>query len=213
MNIRTFEKFCQVLFVVSVFASTAFAAERPVRPTPPEERPAVPKVGTTESEPFLIEQAGVGSNQSYARRGVLELGGFLAFNAGNNLTQFSFRPTAGWFFMDNWQISLLPGVMYSKVNSASTTTYSLLAEPSFHIPFDRAVFGFIGLGFGIASNPGIGASFAPRIGANIMVGRSGILTPAFGIVYSGGNAVQTNQGTLLTLTTAYQIAMGYTVMW
>jgi hypothetical protein len=60
---------------------------------------------------------------------------------------------------------------------------------------------------------GAGFALAPRLGANVMVGRSGVFTPAITFVYSTSGAVETAQGTLLTASTSLGINLGYTVMW
>ena len=54
---------------------------------------------------------------------------------------------------------------------------------------------------------------APRVGFNILVGRSGVLTPSLSFNWSSNKAVQTAQGTLLTVATSYGANIGYTVMW
>jgi hypothetical protein len=59
----------------------------------------------------------------------------------------------------------------------------------------------------------MGFAVAPRLGLNMMVGRSGIFTPAFNFNYSTTDAVQTNQGTLLAVNVSYGLNAGYTVMW
>ncbi len=92
---------------------------------------------------------------------------------------------------------------------------TLLAEPSYHYPVNTMTFAFLGLGAGVASATVSGAGFAlaPRAGVNIMIGRSGILTPAFQVVYNTSGSIQTPQGTLLAVTTSYGMNLGYTVMW
>lgn len=46
-----------------------------------------------------------------------------------------------------------------------------------------------------------------------LVGRSGILTPAFQVMSSTTDAIPTSQGTLLALALSYGFNIGYTVMW
>jgi hypothetical protein len=205
-------------FPKQIVRATAFALciLAPVASLAAEAKPPAPPRIDTPARSYVVEDAGTGSNLAYARQGVLELGGFLSYATADDLTSFAFRPTAGWFFVDNLQLSLLPGVNYTKVRGTSTTIYSLLVEPSLHAPFTDTTFGFVGLGFGLASagrGTNTGFAFSPRIGLNLLVGRSGILTPAFQATYSASSAVQTQQGTLLAVHTAYGFSMGYTVMW
>jgi hypothetical protein len=177
-------------------------------PAPPVAAPAVPDTGVT-------EQAGIGGTQAYGRAGVLELGGSMGFARASDFTQLTVSPSVGWFFMDNVQISGIVGFNYINAGGRDSTYMTVLAEPSFHIPFTRSLFGFFGIGAGLgyAQGPGAGLAVAPRIGMNIMVGRSGILTPALQLVYSTTEAVQTPQGTLLAVSTSFGANVGYTVMW
>ncbi len=175
---------------------------------PPVASPALPAGG-------LVEQAGVGGTTAYARAGVLELGGNIGFNAASNLTTLSISPTIGWFFADNVEISGIIGYQYANVNSNDSHTLLLLAEPSVHIPFSRMVFGFAGVGLGLAyaTGPGAGFAVAPRLGVNLMVGRSGVLTPSVQLSYATNETVQTQNGALLAVSTSFGLNVGYTVMW
>jgi hypothetical protein len=180
------------------------------RPTPP-----APVVGTRTG---VIDQAGAGSNVSYARAGVLELGGSAGFSAASNYTRFELEPSLGYFIVDNVQLSLLPSVQYFNVDSPSgsgkATTWKVLAEPSFHLPINPNLFGFLGVGAGVNYvSEQAGFALQPRIGAKIMVGRSGILTPSFNVAYSTVDAVRTDIGTVLAIQTQYSLNIGYTVMW
>jgi len=54
----------------------------------------------------------------------------------------------------------------------------------------------------------------PRIGANFMVGRSGVLTPALSYQYTTMNAPSVSSTvTTVALTSAVQFNVGYTAMW
>lgn len=178
-------------------------------PTPPPAAPSLPRGG-------LTEQAGVGGTQAYGRPGVLELGGSAGFTKASNFTSINFSPTIGWFFVDNLEISAIVRMSYIDTGDGPSSTYiTLLAEPSYHLPVSDRVFVFagIGAGLGYAKGPGAGFAIAPRLGVNAMVGRSGILTPAFNFVYSTSDATTTSEGTLLAVSTSYGVNIGYTVMW
>ncbi|MEN9579587.1 MAG: hypothetical protein RJA70_2596, partial [Pseudomonadota bacterium] len=143
----------------------------------------------------ITEQAGVGGTQAYGRAVVLELGGFGSLISAKNYLSLGINPSIGWFFMDNVEISAILGVGYvsqtvhfdgpgtadANTVDTSTTNLSLLIEPSVHIPFSEVAFGFFGMGFGVSSqyadpgdDPGLGFAIAPRLGMNVMVGRSGV---------------------------------------
>ena len=182
-------------------------------PLPPVPAPTVPMTGVT-------QQAGVGGTQAYGRAGVLELGGAGGFAAASNYTRFELSPSIGLFLVDNLELSLITGFNYFSVGaqdgneSASATEIKALVEPSFHIPFSQVAFGFVGLGAGVNYVTGREAGFAvqPRLGANFLIGRSGVLTPALSVAYSTVDAIRTEAGTVLAVQTSYGMNIGYTVM-
>jgi hypothetical protein len=183
-------------------------------PQPPVPAPTVPMTGVT-------KQAGVGGSQAYGRAGVLELGGSGGWAAASNYTRFELSPSIGLFVTDNVELSLLTGLNYFRVGSeaerpsSSATEFKALVEPSFHIPFSQFVFGFLGLGAGVNYISGHDAGFAlqPRLGANFLVGRSGVFTPSLTVAYSTVDAIRTAAGTVLAVQTSYGMNLGYTVMW
>jgi hypothetical protein len=179
---------------------------------PPVAQAAVTTTGVT-------EQAGIGGTQAYGRAGVLELGGSFGFTGASNYTSLSINPTLGWFFIDNVEISAIVGVNYNKIADKSGTVLRLLLEPSFHLPLSQTAWAFLGVGAGVASVPNpagdttSGFALSPRLGANILVGRSGLFSPALFVDYTSGGSVSTPQGTVIAVNTAYGVQAGYTVMW
>jgi len=182
-------------------------------PQPPVPAPTVPTTGVT-------KQAGVGGTQSYGRAGVLELGGSGGFAAASNYSRFELSPSIGLFLVDNLELSLLTGFNYFSIGSVDgapsshATELKALIEPSFHLPFSQVAFGFLGLGAGVAYITGADAGFAlqPRLGANFLIGRSGVLTPSLTVAYSTTEAIRTPAGTILAVRTSYGMNIGYTVM-
>lgn len=183
-------------------------------PAPPVPGREVPRVGVT-------KQAGVGGTQAYARAGVLELGGSAGFSAASNYRRFEVSPSIGWFVLDNVELSLLTAFNHFSVDSVNgqdsvdATEFKLMIEPSLHLPFTQNLFGFLGVGAGVNYVTGYDAGFAlqPRLGVNILVGRSGVLTPSLSMAYSTVEALRTEAGTLLAIQTSYGMNIGYTVMW
>jgi hypothetical protein len=176
-------------------------------PRPPVAAPATPEGG-------MVRQAGVGGDVAYGRAGVVELGGSASFTTATNLTSLSFSPSIGWFFQDNLELSGILGVQFSNVAGVGSTFVTALVEPSYHIPFSDSVFGFLGIGAGLGYATGAGAGFAlaPRLGMNLLVGRSGILTPAAFFNYSTVDISGAGQGATLRVNAAYGLQIGYTVM-
>lgn len=208
-------------------AQTTVGAGEPPQNLPPprsdnDPQPMAP--APTVAATGVTEQAGVGGTQAYARAGVLELGGFANLTAAKDYLSIGFSPTIGYFFMDNVEISAILGINYSQISvgdvDLSQTVISLLAEPSFHLPFSQTLYGFLGVGFGLASQssdpgPSAGAGFAiaPRLGLNVMVGRSGIFTPALQGIYQTTEAISTPQGAVVAVKSSFGLQAGYTVMW
>jgi hypothetical protein len=168
-----------------------------------------------------VEQAGVGGTVGYGRAGVLELGGFFGLNAAQNVRDLNFSPQVGFFIVDNLELSAIASVANLKSGMDETTMWSAMIEPSLHLPFNREIFGFLGMGVGAAyiSNLGTGLAVAPRVGANILIGRSGILSPSLTYEYTTHNTdtttgpMGTQDVTLVAISSALRVNVGYTVMW
>jgi hypothetical protein len=165
----------------------------------------------------IVSQAGVGGVVGYGRAGVLELGGSAGFAFASDFRSMTLAPTIGWFIADNLELSAILSVENIKNGDNSSTLWSALLEPSYHVPFNRSVFGFLGLGVGAAhvSSVGTGFAVAPRLGMNLMVGRSGVLTPSLSYQYTtiGQEMDPGSNVTVVALTSAVKFNVGYTAMW
>ena len=184
-------------------------------PAPPVASPdvALPPGG-------VVEQAGVGGVVGYGRAGVLELGGSAGLMIAPDFRNVNVAPSIGWFVADNLELSGILGVSNIKAGDESATVWSALIEPSYHLPFNRTMFGFVGMGVGAAyvSELGTGFAVAPRIGANFLVGRSGVLTPSLSYEYTTHNVESVDSGdmtdtTLVSVSSALRFNVGYTAMW
>ena len=169
----------------------------------------------------IVRQAGVGGLIGYGRAGVLEIGGSVGFTFATDYRDINVSPSIGWFLADNFEISAILSVTNIKSgDSDSETLASVLLEPSYHIPFNRTTFGFLGLGVGAAhvSAYGTGFAVAPRVGANFMVGRSGVLTPSISYEYTTINTEIEGLDpdvmvTVVALSSAVRFNVGFTAMW
>ena len=171
------------------------------------QQPAPPNAGAEARTPSDIEvakDAGVGSPLAYARRSIVELGGTLALTHDGDITLFRISPSIGYFFVDNVELTLFPNLSILHFADDTTVQIGAVLEPSYHLPLSDALYAFAGLGFGFnyAEDPGFEALLRPRIGTDVMVGRSGIFKPALFMdvgfdegVYAGG------------------LEAGFTVMW
>jgi hypothetical protein len=183
---------------------------------PPVPTPNIPGINGD-----VVEQAGVGGTVGYARAGVLELGGAAGLTIAQDLRAVNFSPSIGWFLVDNFELSLILDVTNLKAGTQSATLFSALAEPSFHLPFNRGMFGFVGMGIGAAytSEVGGGMAVAPRIGMDFLVGRSGVLRPSLSYEYTTHDSMATLDGegnanvTVVAISSALRFNVGYSTMW
>lgn len=185
-------------------------------PPPQDDDDARPRAARNSADdPGITEQAGIGGTQAYGRPGVLELGGSIGFTGADNFRQFRATPSIGWFVVDNLQLSVRLTINSVKAGDADAeTNLGLVAEPSYHMPLSDQLFLFGGLGAGLSySQEEVGFLLSPRLGLNLMVGRSGILSPYIHFDYATVDSVGTPDGTLLAVNTSYGFNIGYTVMW
>jgi hypothetical protein len=186
-------------------------------PAPPVPQPNIP--GLTGD---VVEQAGVGGIVGYGRAGVLELGGSAGLTMAQDIRALNFSPSIGWFLVDNFELSGILDVANLKAGNDDATIWSALIEPSFHLPLNRSMFGFVGIGVGAAyvSELGTGMAVAPRIGMDFLVGRSGILRPSLAYEYTTHDAETTGTAmdgtadvTLVAVSSALRFNIGYSSMW
>jgi hypothetical protein len=173
-----------------------------------ERRPAPPATPRKPGDPDQLELtrgAGVGSPLGYARATVVELGGVMALTHRSQTTEFRIAPSIGYFFIDSLELTIFPELQISDVDGNSDFRIAGLLEPSYHIALSESeVFGFAGIGVGLSysDDPGVDLFFRPRLGLDIMIGRSGILKPA-AFLDVGANDGLTSGG----------LEAGFTVMW
>ena len=161
----------------------------------------------------VVSQAGVGSPVAYSRAGVIELGGGLSWLAEDDTNRLTVTPQVGWFATDNVEIS---SMLQWELNGITTRRVTFLVEPSFHLPLAQQLFIFAGVGVGAAykSEGNVGFALAPRAGFNVLVGRSGILTPSVTWATSTNRAEAAEKGqTLLAVNSRWNLNLGYSVMW
>ena len=220
VNPRSFSLFAAAsLFCANAqayVANTASPEKLPPAQSTNEPRPTAP-TPFDGADTKLVKQAGIGSEVAYGRAGVLELGGGVTFSGSRDGTLLSVAPTIGWFFADNFELSAIAAFTHNRIGQSNSNSYfTALLEPSAHIPIVDSLFLFGGLGAGLGydvNRKSTGFALAPRLGANIMVGRSGVLTPSATWNFATNSAVQTQQGTMLALNNTYGINVNYTVMW
>ena len=174
-------------------------------------------------DPEVHEQSGTGGNVAYAEKGVLEVGGSATGEFTNELFLVSARPSIGWFVVNNLELSGIVELGYSEVDSEdpdsgevtedSATLFGAYVEPSFHLPFSTRTLGFVGVGVGPTyDSEEFGFSVRPRLGLDLLVGRSGILRPALEATYSTVDVVSRNNRNLVGVSTTIGMSLGFSVM-
>ena len=221
-----------------VAPALALADEQPTAPAPAEEQPAAPPAAPeypppasaaepapaaapmVAAEATVVEQTRIDNVSAYGRKGTFELGGHTGMMMAPGFRNVNFSPTFGWFVSDGIELTTIAGVSNIKAGDSSSTVWSALLEPSYHVPLNRSTFGFFGVGVGAAYVSGLGTGLAvsPRIGANVLVGRSGVLTPSFSYEYTTHNVESVGDEDMKNIThaavsSAMRINIGYTAMW
>lgn len=193
-------------------------------PSDPDPHPTPPGLeGGGEFQVEMEEQAGTGGDVAYASKGVVEIGGHGTAEVAGDFTNISIRPFAGWFLADNFQLSGILELAWSQVDytdpltdessSESSTLFGLYAEPSYHLPFSERTLGFLGVGLGPTyDSQEFGFSVRPRLGLDLLVGRSGIFRPALEVTYSTVDVVSRNNQNLVGVSTTYGISFGFSTM-
>lgn len=124
------------------------------------------------------------SRPKFATKGAIELGGSLSIESSGRLFELASSPTAGYFLRDRIELSVQLRMIYqskkedddSRTNSGSGT---LVFEPSYHLPFQKNLFIFAGLGLGVGhDSDDFLIELTPRFGVKFLVGENGLLTPA-----------------------------------
>jgi hypothetical protein len=198
-------------------------AEENLPPPTSDDDPAPPVAAPAAELPpgGIVEQAGVGGTVGYGRAGVLELGGSAGLMIAPDFRSVNVAPSIGWFIADNLELSGILGVTNIKADDSEATVWSALVEPSYHVPFNRTMFAFGGLGIGAAyvDELGTGLAIAPRIGMNFMVGRSGVLTPSLSYQYTTHDIDEVQDTGDMTSRSVVEVSsmlsfnVGYTAMW
>jgi hypothetical protein len=158
---------------------------------------------TTSAAPCPDEDEDEGE---YARQGQFEVGGSVSGSWSPDAFELSVSPSVGYFFVDRVELSLILQLDYENETlplggRSDAFSFALLLEPSYHLPLSEALAVFAGLGVGYAREEGEGAlDLEPRVGLNIDVGRSGILTPEISVPILFGRQTATGEvGTTASL--------------
>lgn len=153
----------------------------------------------------------------YGEAGVWELGGALGFYWTEDVFTLNVNPQVGLFVIDYFEISLLLGLQHENVRDADDTrhgetTFSALLEPSYHVPViedDLFLLGGLGVGVGY-DGVTVGFDLVPRVGANIALGRTRMLTPSLRVPIIMGSEENENGDSEFNTSVSVGMDVGYT---
>jgi hypothetical protein len=148
--------------------------------------------------------------------GQTTLGGALGITATPDVRDVSAALAVGRFVADGFALSAITSVARVETDGRTATLWSMIAEPSYHLPLGRRTFGVLGMGVGMAYVKQLGAGFAvaPRIGASFALGRRSVVTPALAYEYVTHRALDRDaEPALVAVTGALRIQLGYAATW
>lgn len=180
-----------------------------------QQVPLDPKARAAVLNETALPSVGGRPVRGYAQKGILELGGSFSLVNATDFLSIGVAPTAGWFFIDNVSLSLIPQVSYVKAGDEPVKIRTVvLLEPGFHMQMAGPIFAFFGAGVGVAyeKQVGTGMALSPRAGLKVLAGGSGVLTAAFEYVYSANQKSEKPTADDPNSAT-YGVRAGYSVAW
>ena len=154
-------------------------------PVPFEERPS-------ETEIDVVEQAGVGGPVAYAEAGVLEVGGAGGLLIADDVVVARLAPFMGLFVFDGLQLTLINEIFVSGGRGTDVrVSVFALGEPSLHVRLNDRTLVMFGVAAGLLFNgDDFGVAIRPRVGVDVLIGRSGLLRPAFVMTWGSKDLVE-----------------------
>ncbi|MBA3462928.1 MAG: hypothetical protein H0T46_23430 [Deltaproteobacteria bacterium] len=201
---------------VATPAGAPVAASNPEPLPPPTGTPApVAEPVVDDSSSTVIQHGMIPDDVIYGRKGTREAGASMGLMMSSKFRSVSLAPSYGFFIADNMRLTGILAVQSVKANNESAVTYSALVEPSYHMPVQDKIFGFLGMGVGVAYEEALGAglAIAPRLGASFLIGDSGVLTPYLQYQYISHSEMSENDIETVAMRSAMTVNVGYTAIW
>jgi hypothetical protein len=192
--------------------ATAVATVEPAAApaTPPVEQP----VYVPPTAPSIYGQAG-SEDSPFAKKGQKEFGASAGLMLSSQFRSVMIAPAFGYFVADNFELTGIVSVSNVKAMSETSTTYTMLAEPSYHVPINKYALGFLGMGIGAAYESSLGTNLAvaPRLGAKLLIGDHGMILPSLQYSYISHSAMAQTAQTTMAMTSAMTVNIGYSAWW
>jgi len=91
--------------------------------------------------------------QNFAKKGTIELGGSVGFTsttgvtnaetADESITSFFFNPYVGYFFMNSFEVGLIPSFSTMSAGDASLNSFGILLAPAYNFDLGNCWYPFI----------------------------------------------------------------------
>lgn len=148
------------------------------------------------------------AEHEYATAGTFEFGGALSVRWTDRILALTASPSFGYFLRDRFQLSALLDVTYTRLSddgvTTSSKTASFVVEPSYHSPSRDDVWLLGGLGFGVNyDGEHVRFELIPRVGVNLEVGRSSLVTPSFAVPILIGSGTTAGVAFQVAITTFF----------
>ena len=153
---------------------------------------------------LVVSASATATAEPYGAPRTIEAGGSAGLSVATDSRDFNLTPQIGWFFAPDQEISAIVSVTRVSSDMDTSTLFTALVEPSYHVALAPRFYGFFGLGVGGTWAPSVGGgvAIAPRLGANWPIGGSGVITPSVSWQYA-----------TLGVGSALRLNLGYTVIW
>jgi hypothetical protein len=190
--------------------------------TPYDPAPPTPLTEPGSLEPSVDDPIEPTAHATFGREGMIEVGVSAGLTMAQDIRVVNLQPQVAWFIRDQIQLAGIVGLGNLKAGEGSSATiWTLLIEPSLHLPIGPSLFGFVAMGVGAAyvDELGAGIAVAPRIGLDVLVGERGILRPSLQYAYTTQDAMAavnddgTTSVTLVAISSTLRFNLGYSMIW
>jgi hypothetical protein len=188
--------------------------DRSVDGMTPDPTPRVPEVlEGDDASLYVVEQAGVGGPIAYATATVLEVGGTGSVMGTADFVSVRFAPFVGWFVADGVELIYTNEIIGGTRQDRAHFAFIASGELDVHLRITDRLLIFAGPGVGALYNGSdVGLLLRPRLGLDILVGRSAILRPAFNFSWATVDMYDLGGDELADTRISYGLELGYSAM-
>ena len=124
-----------------------------------------------------------------------------------------FAPAIGWFFADGLQLSYVNEIFGGKTGQQTRFAMTALVDLSVHAPLTDRLLVMGGVGAGVLYNGSDwGFVTKPRVGLDVLIGRSGLIRPAFFVQWSHASLIDLEGEDVRDENWLYGVEVAYAAM-